>query len=354
MYRHYVPILKSKLAELDSVRGLSPAIKQNISPLLELIPVPWDFPSNKPKMSLKEHLDKSASKINKAWGSDLRFFLDLVLLDSTGKIAGLHPLEYIFNELTICNVIPTTGLTQVDDYQQAVANIIAKDKKGICLRVKKEDIEDMLELSTTIDNVLHLLNTSTVECDLVLDLENLPLGISDSFLESILDVIEFFPYLKEWRSFTLAASSFPVILEIQQNDDKLLPRYELSLWRSVVANKATLPRLPSFGDYAIQHPDLSDLDFRFIKSSVNLRYATDEFWLVYKAREKVRHGFDQFNDICRLLLKRKEYSGSDYSWGDGYIKRCADNKDGPGNPTTWRKAGFSHHITLTANLVVLA
>lgn len=354
-HKHYVPILKTKLAELDALRGLSPDIKQNITPLLELIPVPWDFKTNTPKMSLKEHLDKSASKISKALGPDLRFFLDLVLLDSSGTIFGLHPLEYFYDELSKHKVfvIPTTGLTQVDDYQQAVANIVSKDDKGACLRVKKEDLEDILLLNDSIDNVLDILGTITFKCDLVIDLEYLPLDNSDEFLESILDAIQYFPYLKEWRSFTLAASSFPEIPDIKQSDNKLLPRHEMALWRSVLANKTILPRIPSFGDYAIQHPELSDLDFRFIKSSVNLRYATDKAWLVYKGREKNRYGYVQFNDICRLLLNRNEYCGADYSWGDGYINRCAIDEDGPGNPQKWRQAGFSHHITLTASQIAM-
>lgn len=354
-HRHYVPILKSKQGELEAVRGLSTITKQNITPLLEVIPVPWDFQQDKPKMSLKDHLDKSAVKINKAFGCDLIFFLDMMLLNMTGSIAGIHPLEYFFNELNkySLKVIPTIGLAQSIDYQQAISSIAKKNENGICLRVKKEDIEDILELNDTIDKLLDILDIGTFDCDLVLDLENIPLNISGSFLDTILDAIEYFPFLNEWRSFTLAASSFPLILDIQQDDDKLLPRHDLLLWRSIVSKKPALPRLPSFGDYAMQHPDLSDLDFRFIKSSVNLRYATDKAWLVYKGREKVRHGFGQFNDICRLLLKRKEYYGPDYSWGDEYIKRCANNEDGPGNASTWRKVGFSHHITLTAEQVAL-
>jgi len=355
-YRHYVPILKSKQAELEAVRGLSPVTKQSITPLLELIPVQWDFSKKIPKMSLKEHLDKSVAKINKAFGCDLRFFIDLMLLNMTETIDGLHPIEYFFDELAKHNldVLPTIGLAQSIDYQLATLNVVNKNERGLCLRVRKEDIEDILELNNSIDDIFDVFNTSAANCDLIIDIETLPSTIEDCFIDSILDAIEYFPYLNEWRSFTLAASSFPRILEIQQSNDKLLPRQDLSLWRSIVAKKSILPRLPSFGDYAIQHPDLSDLDFRFIKSSVNLRYATDNAWLVYKGREKVRHGFAQFNDICRLLLKREEYYGPDYSWGDGYINRCANNEDGPGNGSTWRRVGFSHHITLTAEQVALA
>ena len=350
-YKHYVPIIKSKQAELEAVRGLSSITKQNITPLLELIPVAWDFQKEAPKMSLKEHLDKSAGKIKKAWGCDLRFFMDLYLLNIAGTFAGHHPLEYFFNELAKyeLDVIPVIGLTQTHDYQQAVSNIAHKNKKRVCLRIRKEDIDDMLELALAIEKTLNALKINAFDCDLVLDLENLPSKIPDDFVESLLDAIEYFPFLKDWCSFTLASSSFPLVLEVQQNNDKLMPRNDLLLWQTLI--KADIPRLPSFGDYAIQHPELSDLDFRFIKSSVNLRYATDKAWLVFKGREKVRHGYEQFNDICRLLVKRKEYYGSEYSWGDGYIERCANNEDGPGNATTWRKVAFSHHITLTVEQV---
>ncbi len=353
-YRHYIPILKSKQGELEAIRELSPVAKQSITPLVEIIPVPWDFDKNLPKVPLKQHFDKSISKVKKCFGSEYTFFIDLGLVKMSEPIFGLHPLEYFLRELLLneLNFVPTIDLYQNEACLQAVANMVNHNGKGLCIRIKKEDVNDLLELQTNLDTLLNNLSLHPHDCHVIIDYDILPNELSVQFIDDIVDVIEFFPYVEEWQTFTFAASSFPLVLEVDKDDSKYLPRNEFILWLAILDKKTTLPRLPSFGDYAIQHPELSDLDFRYIKSSVNLRYAVEKAWLVYKGREKVRHGYDQFNSLCRLLIMRKEYSGEDYSWGDGYIKRCADNDDGPGNASTWRKVGFSHHMTLTAEQVV--
>src|SRR2546426_10562869 len=58
--------------------------------------------------------------------------------------------------------------------------------------------------------------------------------------------------------------------------------------------------------------------------------------------------FDQFNDLCKMVIERPEYCGTEFSWGDFYIYKCAHNQDGLGNATTWRQVGTTHHIEFVA------
>ena len=79
--------------------------------------------------------------------------------------------------------------------------------------------------------------------------------------------------------------------------------------------------------------------------SANLRYTLEEEWLIFKGRNVRDYGYEQFNGLCRTLLQHKEYSGATFSWGDNYISQCAADKGGPGNASTWRKVGNSHHLS---------
>jgi hypothetical protein len=80
-----------------------------------------------------------------------------------------------------------------------------------------------------------------------------------------------------------------------------------------------------------------------------LRYTTDEDWLVFKERNVIRHGFDQFNSICRTLVGRREFKGAGYSAGDTAISACAVPGSSSGNAMTWRRIGTNHHLTLVVD-----
>jgi hypothetical protein len=81
-----------------------------------------------------------------------------------------------------------------------------------------------------------------------------------------------------------------------------------------------------------------------MRPSASVRYTANGSWLVLKGRNLRDYGYEQFHDVCRELVGMAEYSGRDFSWGDGYIDDCANEIVGTGNLTTWRKVGTSHHI----------
>src|ERR1700730_7043211 len=57
------------------------------------------------------------------------------------------------------------------------------------------------------------------------------------------------------RSFTVASGSFPANLsEYKKNCQYERLRYDWLYWFAEVKDGPSLPRSPSFGDYAIQHP----------------------------------------------------------------------------------------------------
>ena len=149
-----------------------------------------------------------------------------------------------------------------------------------------------------------------------------------------------------WRSLTLAGSAFPAdARDFAQNSVGTTPRTEWRVWSAIAAIRSQLPRMPTFGDYAISHPEYADLDFRIIKMSAQLRYTHEVEWLIVRGRTIRRGEPSQYPDLARALVRLPQYCGAAFSWGDRYIQDCANGTDGPGSATTWRQVGTNHHLT---------
>ena len=154
--------------------------------------------------------------------------------------------------------------------------------------------------------------------------------------------IDLIPSLNEWRTLTVASSAFPLVLSPLARDQwNLAPRIDWRGWRQVVTGQKQPSRLPSFSDYAIAHPDLPPEGQATILAQ--LRYATEDNWLIWKGRNAIQQGYDQFFAICADLVARPEYRGKNFSWGDAEIAQKAANGGSRGNAETWRRIGTNHH-----------
>jgi hypothetical protein len=123
-----------------------------------------------------------------------------------------------------------------------------------------------------------------------------------------------------------------------------LPRREWSLWLQLA--QFDLPRMPSFGDYGIQHPRPPQADGG-PGMRANIRYTADADTLVVRGHGPVvQEGNAQYRHLCQQLVERAEFAGSDYSWGDEVIEACARGTVAPGAQNVWRGAGTSHHLQL--------
>jgi hypothetical protein len=340
----YIPIVKGRDGEYGALSSLSTRTLKVVTPLLEIPPIPWDFPKQKPAKTIDQHLKKLGVKVEKAWSGGYPIFVDLLWLEGENPMAsGEHPLVYSFKELRSRGVqaIPVFGLTRSAGYLGATARVVLKDRRGACLRVQREDFEDFTDLPKVIESILDEVHVSAEDVDLILDLKSLAISISPT---EVVDLISRLPRLSEWRSLTLAATSFPRnLIGLPPAELTFLPRDEWGLWKKVCENPHLLRR-PQFGDYPISHPEPAEVDPRIMRPSASIRYTCDNEWLVLKARNLKDFGYKQYHDVCRELVNRREYKGRRFSWGDEYIEDCAEERVGTGNLTTWRKVGTSHHL----------
>jgi len=350
-HRHYVPCLRWKQGEYQAVLKLPDTIKNVFTPLIEIPELGWDFEEKKEKKTIDELLFGFAlKKVYKKWGTS-PCFVDLGLTPPAKRMEnGVHPIRFIFDELraTKCQAIPVTGLLRDTKYQQEIKGILAKDKKGVCLRVKIE-LAKKSTFKTGIDSLLTIFKIKPSDCDLILDLgaptNFVPL---EGFSKAIQAIVNDLPYLNKWRTFTVLGTSFPKTMAGIKKGGEVVIRHEWQLYKMLVAGfrKAGL-RLPTFGDYAINHPEIPKLDWRVVKPSATIRYTIDDHWYIVKGdnvRDEKYGKFKQYRKLSRIVLDSRYYCDSTFSWGDNYIQECADGTGKTGHLPMWRQVGTNHHI----------
>lgn len=341
---HYVPILKSKLAEHQALRVLPDEVKSGLTPMLEISPIPWDHDTDEPAKTVDQHLARVVGTILSCWGAG-RLFLDTAEVNAERMKDTTHPLAWLLAEARKAGlqIVPVVTPDADQELQMAAAG----SQHGACLRLDAAHCQDPSVLAGRIDAVRAALGLKLADVDLVLDLGAVGGVANGTLVLAATGAIGAIPRLTEWRSFTLAASAFPVNLsEVRADTSQHLPRSEWQLWQAMA--QKSLPRIPTFGDYAIAYPEpfeAEGLDPRLIKMSANLRYTCEATWLVLRGRNVRDHGYDQFVDLCHELVQRDEFKGRGFSWGDEYIDDCAKGQVGAGSAMTWRKIGTSHHLT---------
>src|SRR6185312_7918725 len=167
----YVPILKGRDGEYGALNRIKEQAKSQIIPLIELPPIRWDFETETPARNLDAHLKRIAKKLLSAWGTTKPFFIDFLWLSQSERMEdGSHPINYIFNasrKLNL-NAIPVAGLIRDHEYLEACQQVISQDKRGVCLRIQREDFTDFQDLTFEINATLNKLGTVVKNVDLLL------------------------------------------------------------------------------------------------------------------------------------------------------------------------------------------
>jgi hypothetical protein len=246
--------------------------------------------------------------------------------------------------------VSVTGLARDAAYLQAIAQVVAKDKRGLCLRL---DIAEAAKpnLKAAIDALL-VKAASPNECDLIFDLGAPNFVPIEGFAKAVEALIRRLPYLSNWRTFTLMGTSFPASMAEIKTSPVSITRSEWLLYKIVAANlsKAGL-RVPSFGDYCINYPNALPMDMRLLKPSATIRYATADAWFIVKGPNVRDNQFGQYRNHCRTVMTSGCYFGPDFSAGDKYISECSKGAESTGNLTTWRWVGTNHHLEVVAHAI---
>jgi len=327
---------------------LSIRTKASITPLIEVPEIGYDFETGKNDKSLDEHLTKFTLRVFLKW-QKYRCFVDIHprFIDPSARMAdGQHPLKFVFDRLRKqgCMATPVTGIDHNMECQDAIKEAVYKDGRGLCLRIRLEDAVKP-DIKQSFDMNLAEIGMMVGECDLILDLGAPNFEPVEGFAKLIVAVMRNIPYLPDWRTFTMIGTSFPSSMGEVRESPATIQRSEWLLYKKIIEilNEAKM-RLPTFGDYAIHHPDAHHLDMRIIKPSATIRYTANNSWFIVKGPNVRDHGYEQFRGHCGTVITSPHYLKPEFSYGDRYIDDCASGVAKTGNLSTWRMVGTNHHI----------
>jgi hypothetical protein len=328
-----------------AIAALSAASRERVTPLIEVPEIGFDFETWSYKKTLDEHIKPFGKRVADKWGRAC--LVDLIHMPKGKVLAnGAHPVTRVFDELRTrnCSAAPVTGITRDHTFQQAIGRVISTDNRGVCIRVTlteaaKSDLKSML------DTLMDQLQVSPNECDVVFDLGAPNFEPIDGFTKLVHALLSRLPYQDSWQAITIMGTSFPETMAEVKSSPALLPRWEWLLYKRLAAKLAEQgARIPTFGDYGINHKDVPRVDMRLVKPSATIRYTIDDAWFIVKGPNVRDHGFEQYRNHCRTLTKSPYFRNSDFSMGDAYIQNCSLGKEKTGNLSTWRKVGTNQHL----------
>ena len=344
-HKHYVPVIVWRQGEYQALMRSTLGVKSEITPLINVPPIEWDFEDGCLSKTLDVHLDKFARRVDDKWGKE-PCFVDIHLVDEP-RVMGdeSHAVEKIFSDMRDRNLhaIPVIHPSSDDETKAATRAVVAADRQGLAVRIS------LAELASGIDNKLEevldtLGDVSIDETDIILDLGTPNFHPLDDLANLLWNLIDGSEQIKIARTFTVVATSFPESMGSLTKYTQSVSRDEWLLYKRLVALANDGRRIPTFGDYSIAHPNIPRIDMRIVKPSATLRYTVDDAWVILKGDNVRDHGFQQYAEMCQNMKSDDDFMGDDYSYGDDYINKCGAGTASTGNLTTWRCVGTNHHF----------
>jgi hypothetical protein len=334
---HYVPVLKVKRGEKTALQLLPPPAKARITPLLEIV-------ARKADKEIDEHLETTFKGLDVAVQGFRRCFIDTQEIASAGAAVATEAFQRA--ERLGIPFTPVTGISRTVD----VAAALDHQTRGIALRLTRKEFEAG-NLAAGIRAFLARNGLTPGNIDLIIDLgsvENMvPPGV-EAFAEAFLADI---PDHSQWKTFTLSACAFPPGMgNVERNSSSLIDRSDWLAWRDGLhARRASIPRLPTYSDGAIQHPKgVEGFDPIRMQAPAAIRYTAGDSWLLIKGKSVRKEPTLQFRSMARKLVYgdlRSAFYGAEHCNGCAAIKNAADGVGKFSTLEAWRRFGTAHHIT---------
>jgi hypothetical protein len=345
--KFYLPVLKSKLGEFTALSHLNNGLTSKIVPLFEITPLEWDQAERKKPRTLDDHLDSFCKKFITKWGSN-NCFVDTHLLN-WNKEDNTFKIEYVFDELALNRLSPTpvVHLKSSDKFLTAFNNVTQKDVMSeIGLRVNPNDVTDP-EFEENVTQLLDKVDFTPKDCHLIFDLVDSNFSEVEDIAESIVSILENFPFLAAWKSFTIVGTAFPSSRSIKEG----LELYERNDWKfykillTKLASKA-YARLINYGDYSVVNPEYFEFNPKIMKSSANIRYTHNDHWIVSKGKALSKAAdYLQYRKLATNVFNSGYFLGEPFSKGDTHLARVVRGEEKPGAPSIWNWVGNNHHFT---------
>ncbi|MEO7887424.1 beta family protein [Polaromonas sp.] len=347
----YLPALKWKQGEQFAVKQLTLGQKSRLLPIVDLPDRPYNWEEKKYTKSWNKHIDDIVKATVASWGTIHELAVDQVIDDNDSLVSNSGtPWEYLFAELWAAGVkaIPVLSNKASASEQAALISIAKTYKKTRWLlryrATPQGEVPAATQAQSWFANARVALGVKPSQIDAVLDLGYIT-GDPKSLVVSTTQALQAIASLGPWHQLALLSGGFPVNLAGVQKGTKQLFRSDWDLYKRV-AVRAELGSIElSYGDYGVTNVDGFDEDPRKMVMSANLRYTHWKDWQVLKGKSVRDYGYDQYKDLCGILVALPIYMQPAFSHGDtNYDKVANDPRVGPGNATQWRRDATNHHI----------
>ena len=377
----YVPILKSRRAEMKALQYLEDEHKDKLLPLIEVVlPVPSGkaakgirhqsgaLEAKSKELFLEEPKaakHKTAKTIYNAW-QQRPVIVDFTLLyDYKVKMEGLRWAVAGFKEANM-NAIIAFNLIDPLAYGRLVASSLGGCVNKICIRLTRADFNDVGQLNKRLAALVRFLDIDHNLVYILVDLKYITDSVKDSLLyQRIVAKVCKLDNLHKWAQIIISTGSFPVDLtDFSVDQENRCLRSDWMNWSQYV-NRRLLPRQFLFSDYTIRHP-LYAFKPQFYMPSASIIYTTNRDWRIIRGQ---RGKFEQYLAGAQIIVGSDFYLQETYSFGDKFIgdkaayygqylaKYSKLEKDKrpkleTGNAESWIRAGLNHHLALSVNQLI--
>lgn len=336
----YLPILRAKAGEFSAVSWVSPQARSRLTPLFDV-----SVPSAREAADIDTYLADRAEGIYQSCGPTWPVYVDVHDLPSDQRTSlGAQPLTYVFERLRMhgATCVPVTGTEEdrVPDFHVAVKHIVARDRRGACLRLAEEDVAEPQLLGSAIDWVLTYLALQPSDLDIVIDLRYVGDQTPGTLRAVCLEALQAIYDAASFRNVVLAGGSVPEkLVRKDEGSERRERRIEWDIWSQLVAALSDRPL--AFGDHGIIYPYYASPNGTVIPPA-RIRYTLAREHVFYRAPR------GRYAGLCRQLIASDHFAGQTYCVGDDFISRRARGLIGTGNPTNWVAVDTNHHLELVS------
>lgn len=344
----YVPVLKWKRGEQTAVETLTSTQKDAVMPIAELQERPYDWEKEKYTKSWDQHIEAVATATAKYWGTTHEIAFDQGITESDKLSATAETVwEHLFHALWSKGVraVPVVSSLAMPKEVAALKKAGSKGQHARwTLRYVRQEAVTPAVAARWFQTTLAALGTPAANVDAVLDLEYVADWDVPKRAAEVAACLAAIGSVAPWRSLVLSSGAFLANLAGIMPGAHQIHRTDWALFKAV-RQQPGMPDSVIYSDYGVSHILAFDADPRMMKMSANLRYTHDERWFVFKARSVKDFGFEQYRDLCKILVAlNPPYMGVAFSRGDANYDKVAGSGVGPGNATNWRRDATNHHI----------
>lgn len=336
----YIPVARAKTNDLAALSQLSDEAKGGVKSLIEP-------PLVKSESVVTTDLAAAVAVIQKKM-PDQPFYFDPLDFEiparQTAALDALAEAGHIFT--------PVVGFGRRAIDTHFLRSLVARQRRGICVRLKHDDLEDASdETWIQLAQLATAIQASPSDIEILFDFASINSSSADGMRNAVLEFLRAQPRQFEFDAFGILASScLNSVGNIDEDGEKAIERVELDLWAGLVYELDGTRRI-SFGDYGIVHPS-----FTFSgpnpNSNAKIRYTRGSRITYFRGHGLYNpNRFSQYHDLAQRVVDSGIFLGADFSFGDNVIQQCAAKKCGPGNLGTWVMADMNHHLEFTSKQI---